>query len=301
MLLIEKTGIPYWVYTVGEALRFQPEAQKDKVYIVGVVYLHILDKKSGEVRLKKELNFVPCSSLCATDEYLYVGGWDNFVYCLNANTGDREWRYRIDGHIWGKPTVLNGVLYIASTDNRVYAIGAYTGYTEESWGKDGRYSTRAANVVKVVPQTQGQKSVLYVGSRDYNLYCLGAKEGFLQWKFETGGEINQTPYHMGTSVYVISSRKLDKKNSDSKLYVVDSNTGLSKWSLDHAKQLFFVGKKHDWVAMHGGKIASLKTDTGKLHNIYDTSSFSLYLTNVEDTNIGYLATNDGYIFAVEEQ
>ncbi|HUK85610.1 MAG TPA: PQQ-binding-like beta-propeller repeat protein, partial [Candidatus Acidoferrum sp.] len=55
--------------------------------------------------------------------YVYVGGWDNNVYCLNASNGASEWTYTTQGHVSSSPAVSAGIVYIGSWDHQIYALG----------------------------------------------------------------------------------------------------------------------------------------------------------------------------------
>lgn len=290
-----KSGYPQWVYQLDEYLDFPPEAYKDKLYLLSMGVLHILDGKTGSVLCKKNLEFVPSSPLCASDQFLYVGAWDNFIYALNMKTGESEWRYRIDGYVWGRPAVIDGYLFVAGTDERIYAINAQSGNTIKDWGQEGRYTTRAANLVAIV--APANKPILYAGSRDYNCYSLTRTYGELRWKFESGGEITRTPYLLGKSLYLVSDRELNK---DSELYVLDEETGQTKWAIEHGKQLLFQGKQYDWVLLQGKKVVATDSKSGKLAHNFDFPQFEIYTTNLQD-NLGYLGTKDGFLFAVEER
>jgi hypothetical protein len=55
--------------------------------------------------------------------YVYVGGWDGNVYCLNASSGANIWAYTTGNHVSSSPAVWNGVIYVGSWDHNVYAFG----------------------------------------------------------------------------------------------------------------------------------------------------------------------------------
>ena len=289
-----ETGIPNWIYTIGDPLDFKAVAYKDKVYLLSMAKLHILDKKTGKLLIKKELSFVPSSPLCLADRYVYIGAWDNFIYALNNDTAERDWRYRIDGLIWGNSAASDGVLFFPGTDERLYAINANSGTTIQDWGKHGRFASRGPNISDVLVQITPPR--IYFGSRDYNFYCVSRITGTLIWKYESGGEIKETPYRVGSSLYVLSNRSLN----DRILYVLDSETGDMKWSVDHGICLFFIGKYHDWVIKNDHRVAAVKSNEGKIRNHFNLNLFDLFVTNTED-NTGYMATRDGFVFAVEER
>lgn len=287
-------GMPFWVYTTESALDFAPTLHQDRVYFLTTGVLHILDKKSGATLVKRNLDFVPCSPMGASEQLLYVGGWDNFVYALNPKTGDREWRYRIDGNVWGKPAVTEGTLFIAGTDEALYAINSQSGTTLNSWASKGRYTTRGANVTEVAYTPNSP--ILFAASRDYNVYSLNRVTGELRWKFESGGEVNHNPCLLKNNLYVVS----DREQSDSVLYILDSETGEVKWQLENGKQLWFVGQEYDWVLQKDKKLAAVRSENGKVSQTFDLQNFDIFVSNTQD-NMGYLATQDGFIFAVEEK
>lgn len=304
------TGVPMWMYTVEEPVDFQPEVHGDKVYLVSMGMLHILHKKTGEPVAKKELKFAPSSRLCPTDSYLYAGGWDSFLYALDTKTGDMVWRHRIDGYIEGQPVEAGGVVFVAGTDNRVYAINAQSGQRQtvddsrtarmggrkRKWGTDGYYSTRAANVAPVA--VIDKPELMYIGSRDYNCYCLNRSDGSLQWKNECQGEINGAPSVLGTSIYITADNTMAQ---DSTLYRIDGITGEVKAKVNHGVQMFF-NSKYDWVLRRDKKLAMV-TEAGDTRNIFELGAFDFFVSNVnlDQHRLGYMATKDGFIFAVEEK
>ena len=257
------SGIPQWIYTVGDSLDFKPVVYKDEIYLIGMAKLHIVDRATGNLLVKKAFDFIPSSPLCVTENYIYLGAWDNFLYTLERKKGDFEWRYRIDGHILGTPVMMDGSLFFPGTDQRVYSINANHGSTSKEWSQEGRYETLSPNVSGVVAQSD--PPVVYFGSRDYNLYSLNRVTGILRWKFESGGEIEQSPYLLGKNIYVVS-RKL---KNDSTLYALESGNGDMKWSVEHATSLFFIGKEYHWILKNDQKLVAVKNEQPTMRKLFN--------------------------------
>ncbi len=57
---------------------------------------------------------------------VYVGSKDDYVYALDAKTGEKIWSYKTGADVESFTTVANGVVYIGSNDYYIYAIGAIT-------------------------------------------------------------------------------------------------------------------------------------------------------------------------------
>ena len=58
---------------------------------------------------------------------VYVGSQDNYVYALDAFTGDLVWRYETGWRVLSSPAITDGVVYVGSLDHYLYALDAATG------------------------------------------------------------------------------------------------------------------------------------------------------------------------------
>ena len=67
------------------------------------------------------------SSPAVADGKVYVGSYDNNVYCLDAATGANIWNYTTGGWVWSSPAVADGKVYVGSNDDNVYCLNAVTG------------------------------------------------------------------------------------------------------------------------------------------------------------------------------
>lgn len=66
------------------------------------------------------------SSPAVVDGLVYVGSYDDNVYCLNAATGTQVWNYTTGGPVYSSPAVVNGVVYIGTNGagGKIYAFGS---------------------------------------------------------------------------------------------------------------------------------------------------------------------------------
>ena len=53
-----------------------------------------------------------------------VACYDNYVYALDAATGNERWRFETGREVNSSPTVADGTVFVGSFDNRVYALDA---------------------------------------------------------------------------------------------------------------------------------------------------------------------------------
>ena len=64
------------------------------------------------------------SSPAVVDGVVYVGSNDDYVYALDARSGELRWRYETGGDVDSSPAVVDGVVYVGSEDDYVYALDA---------------------------------------------------------------------------------------------------------------------------------------------------------------------------------
>jgi eukaryotic-like serine/threonine-protein kinase len=143
---------------------------------------------------------------------VYVGGADNSMYALNANTGDVVWKFFTGGYEYSSAAVANGVVYAVGSNN-LYALNARTG--------DLLWAYTTGGTVQSYPTVVN--GVVYFGSGDGSVYALNAGTGDLIWKNATPGEeVDTSPTVANGIVYIASIH-----NS----YAFNASTGDLIWTL----------------------------------------------------------------------
>ena len=149
---------------------------------------------------------------------VFAGSDDNFVYALDAGTGDMLWRFETGDVIRSSPTVTGGAVYVGSNDNHVYALDAVTG--EMLWKHDTSKSVQYSPVV-----TDG---VVYIGAQgdvDYSVHALNAMSGEQVWAAGV-------PYPYGAEFAVtVANGKLYAPGASGEFYAMDASTGEALWSV----------------------------------------------------------------------
>ena len=165
-----------------------------------------------------------------------MDGNEGMVYAFDAETGERQWRFPVEGKVWSTPAISDGLVIFGSLDHRVYALTlegkrvwtfdtdgavaappviaggrAYVGSFDgvfyaintssgvEEWRFNGASNWFWAQAVVA-------QGVVYAPSLDGNLYALGATSGELLWKLETDGAIIGTPAIVHGDLIAVSSK-----------------------------------------------------------------------------------------------
>ena len=62
------------------------------------------------------------SSPSIYDDYIYFGSDDDYVYCLNKNTGELMWKFKTGDSVYSSPAVSGDYVYFGSKDNHIYCF-----------------------------------------------------------------------------------------------------------------------------------------------------------------------------------
>jgi outer membrane protein assembly factor BamB len=153
------------------------------------------------------------SSPTVVDGTVYVGGGNfevrhrddriervadhTFLYALEADTGDLQWRFRTDDVIESAPTVVDGVAYVGCNSGTVYAVDVADG--RERW----RFSTAKSGGRGIQTTPAVADCAVYVGSwADERVYALDAQDGSVTWRYEASGPVSAAPAVGDGLVYV---------------------------------------------------------------------------------------------------
>lgn len=144
---------------------------------------------------------------------VFVGTADNFVYALNANTGELLWPepFETGDSIWGKPAFKDGLLVVNSLDKTVYGIDAESG--SERWRRELGGALASAPVVNL--------NLVYVASFDRNLHALDLETGEEVWAAAAEDWIWSAPAYSDGVVYFADAK--------GNVFAVDGESGERMW------------------------------------------------------------------------
>lgn len=123
------------------------------------------------------------SSPLIDEERLYIGCYDNNLYCLHKKSGDFIWKFATEGGIPGTPAATDKLVIVGSEDYNVHAVNRVTGRVEWTFPTGGR--------VRSSPRIAYDH--VFIGSDDGYLYAINAHRGWQQWKTDLGAPVRSTP------------------------------------------------------------------------------------------------------------
>lgn len=222
---------------------------------------------------------------------IYIGSFDENLYCINAITGQLNWKFKTDSAIYSSPTVANGVVYVGCDDNNLYAIDASTGslkwkFSAGIYGGGVQSSPAVAN------------GVVYVGCNTGNVYALNAATGAEIWAFSTDLDniFASSPTVVNGVVYIGST--------ESKLYAIDANSGTLLWS-------FLMGNQTQSSPIVSNGVVYIGCEDGYFYAVNAVQGTLKWMTAVGSDQVAsgtsptvfggmvYVGCDDGDVYAMD--
>lgn len=144
---------------------------------------------------------------------VFIGSIDRNLYCFNATTGERLWRFNAGNSLQASPAVTpdGGRVIIGNVNRNVYCVNVNDGSSAWSATVDGGMDGS--------PLVHGGKA--YISTLAGSLYCLDVATGAQDWRVaDAGGEAS--PATEDGRLFSVG---------DSRLWCLDLATGAHFWNV----------------------------------------------------------------------
>lgn len=308
------TGRQAWFWSAGGEIHSQPSVVGDAVYVAsddGKVSK--LERLSGHLLWQAEIGTGPerlgpedpkskwdryGSAVVAAGNRLFVGSRDGAVYCLDAVSGERKWRFQTDDIVQATPAVSGNRVFVASFDGRVTALALATG--EPLWSHATGFAIPADLAVA--------GDIVLAGSRSYELLGLAAGDGDPVWKrYFWFSWIDSSPSVEGGVAYIGSSDGLKLSALYAKTGDALWETRVPGWSWARpsvtATSVFegTVGTT-DYIGGRTGTFLAVERATGEIRWLYEeeepeAGQYGFAASSVATDELVYAADLAGRVFA----
>jgi outer membrane protein assembly factor BamB len=209
------TGDP-WMYpsptVVGDVIFMISPSPSGTVYAVGTNGTVIWSKTPA-------IGWRIYSSPAVSDNLVFVGCDNGYVYALNVANGDINWSTQVSAlqRTYSSPVVANNKVFVGSSSERVYAIDKNTGTILKT-------SPSLGGAIDSSPAVAYGR--VFVGSFNGSVYALDEETLDIIWNYATGGPVSSSPTVASDTVFIGSE--------DHNLYALDATTdvktGVKIWN-----------------------------------------------------------------------
>lgn len=195
--------------------------------------------------------------ILVSNEFLFFGGSDGFMYALYLSTGKVLWKYYTGLTSVSVPVIKGRYLYFVSA-SKIYCLSLKTG--ESAWS----YSThvkKAEFTVEGIAAPLIDRNLIYFKVSDGSLLALDFK-GRLKWRRALSNAGNR--FTTAASSPVMGKTCLYSSSLESGVYCLNKKTGKVIWKtgvgshgdlLLYSSQLFY--------STHDGRVLALDQKSGK--------------------------------------
>ena len=258
-------GTKVWEFKADGPVVSSPLVLDGRVYVGSAgTNLFALDASTGQEvwrygtlgEVKSSASWFPAPK--GGGKWLVIGGYDNFLHCVSAATGQSNWVFETSNFVNGAPAVgggaggvtafggCDGLVHVvrladgskvAEIEAGAYIIGsaailggyAYVGhYENEFLAIDLRKGEVAWRYRDRNFPYEGSPAVtadrVVFGGRDKRVHCVERATGKAVWTFATRGRVTSSPVVAGDKVVVGSD--------DGRVYLLSLADGQERWSYE---------------------------------------------------------------------
>jgi outer membrane protein assembly factor BamB len=219
------------------------------------------------------------------DGVVYLAGQDQILYALSLADGAEKWRFKSTAPFKTSPAVHEGRIYVGDLDGNFYCLGAAKG--------DLVWKYQCEQEISSSPGFAGKK--IMFGCTDESLYCLD-DSGKKLWQFKVpGGPVLATPAVEKNLTFV--------SGCDSKLHMIDTDTGNGKAELDLEGQTGATPSLKGgflYVGTMSNQVKAINIDKKEVAWTFETTRGQPFFASTAVTNDLVIAGNrDKHLYALE--
>lgn len=168
-------------------------------------------------------------SAALSDNTLFIGSGDGYIYALHTKTGKEIWKFKTGGPVHSTPLLLEKSVVINSFDGFIYCLNKLSGKLIWKFKTGGEKSYDMWDYYLSSPVVH--QETIFIGSGDSFVYALNSIDGTLKWKFKTNDIVHASPVVADGHVYIGSF--------DGTFYSLKIGNGSLNWKFRTIGDKFF--------------------------------------------------------------
>ncbi|HVR84292.1 MAG TPA: PQQ-binding-like beta-propeller repeat protein [Planctomycetota bacterium] len=280
------------------------KALGDNLYLVSGQDLFSIDRRSGGLRWKKPLGFLPSARPVASQDRVFVVDGSSQQVRVYSVQHQGDEMTPIPGPVVGGLAYSDPLLSFVGRDGFVHAHKGTDGtlvWKEEIKGKvTSPPAVALARRAAIPGRPPGTITRLLLVPAGRMLYAFDQDAGVLLWKVECSSEITSVPIWAGDTLYL--------KTADQNLIALEllperagqiEVAGRLRWKLPGGERILLRGRDLVYVLATEPEVIGVRALTGEPVSRFSLGSFRDVATNLEDGML-YVARPGGWVEALLE-
>ena len=189
-------------------------------------FLYCIDKQSGKELNRFESGYYINGAAALWQNYIISGGCDAWLKIIDVTTGIVSDSLILDTYIPASPAISGNHCYIADHSGNVYEIVINRGKIA-SQKKIVEAKDDEGTFVSVPALSD---KTLFILSDDRNLYAIDRQDGSVRWKYLQKG-------NSGESSPVVCANKVISCSKNGFVTILDASSGKMLWEYDTGEQI----------------------------------------------------------------
>jgi len=208
------------------------------------------------------------------DVEVIFGSWDNYIYCLDGNTGAEIWHFATEGGVASSPVLGNvdedseDEIIFGSNDGKLYCLDIINDSPDLKWSFSTGGKVWSTPALYDINNDGGIEIVF--GSGDKNVYCIEGATGAKIWSYQTKGKVYSSP-----CIYDIDNdddMEIIIGSWDRNVYCLNGHTGKKEWAFKTGLNIpyfatFFISSSPKIEDVDNDGTAEIFIGSGD-HNLY---------------------------------
>ncbi|MBN1902085.1 PQQ-binding-like beta-propeller repeat protein, partial [Candidatus Sumerlaeota bacterium] len=287
-------GTQNWKYDAPSDVVSSPEVKGGRVVFgCGNSKVYCLDDQFGNLKWAKDVSGPVYGSPTIYDSSVYIGtigtgdNGSRYLYSLNLESGEENWKFPVGNAIETKPCVLGDTVFFGAWDSWFYAV--YTSSGVQRW-KNQRNTSRYYSPADSWPVAAF--GMIYVADRQYYMNVIRISDGIT----------DSAALSYSSQAIAPDGNSLLKRATGGNLERVGFDNS-PEWSvdcsLDSAPVAPLCRKTRISIVDQDGLVTVLKQDTGEIEYQFRIAhGYELHPVNIDDNGDVYASTYEGFFLCV---
>jgi outer membrane protein assembly factor BamB len=219
-----------WVFHAEGQISASPnwvEFKGKKALVFGSYdnYLYCIDSETGKEISRFESGYYINGAVALWNRDVLFGGCDSWLRVIDSKNGEQTDSLLLDSYVPASPAVFENTAYIGDYSGDVYELTLNDGKITSS-----KKIMKGSEDVSLVSVPSITKSAVYILSDDHHLYSINRQTGKINWKFLVKG-------NTGESSPVVCGDKIITCTKTGIVSIVSADKGELVWEYDTGEQI----------------------------------------------------------------